>query len=175
MKKFIAALFFLSVFLLLEFNEVYCYTCVETSSYTLPPMGWLVRRFTCAAVHPMTGATITWNKIVISDGNGGTVWEDEDFNRKLTLPSKDIDLSKTISIYPNPANSYININTQGYKGMRVNISMYDLQFRNISILYDDYVNAENLHLLIPNLPTGYYYLTVNDGIKIISQSLSIIK
>ncbi|MBX3042247.1 MAG: T9SS type A sorting domain-containing protein [Ignavibacteriae bacterium] len=141
----------------------------------MEPMGWLVRRITLTAVHPTTGAIIVWKKIVISDGNGGTIFEDQDFNQKRTVPSNDLKSLMSITIFPNPTSEYIYLNTHNFKGTKVNISLYDINFRNVSLLYNDYVNSENLQLLIPNLPSGNYFITLNDGISVISKSISIIK
>jgi hypothetical protein len=174
MKKFIITSLILISNFFIELNEVYSYTCVQTSSYTMESMGWLVRRFTCTAIHPITGATVIWRKIVVSDGNGGTLFEDEEFNRKVSQPVENIMNSHSFLVYPNPANQYIYLTTFKTKDSKINVTLYDLQLRNVALLYDDLVSSDQIRISLPSLPSGNYFITINDGFSIVSKPISII-
>jgi len=137
-------------------------------------MGWRVRRFNCTAVHPSTGAIIQWNKIVVDDGNGGTIFEEEDLNRKQTL--FDVNNSDfTFLIYPNPSNNYIYLKSNKLKDYKINVTLYSFDLKEVAILYNDIISSEEIRLTLPDISSGNYIIAINSGFNFVSKPISIIK
>ena len=68
-----------------------------------------------------------------------------------------------ISVYPNPFNSRATLSLNLTRAERTNISLFDLNGRQIEVLYDGNLNvgANVLQLDISNQSNGSYLIVVN--------------
>lgn len=70
-------------------------------------------------------------------------------------------ISKTIEIYPNPANTNIFI-ASNYDLSKSEISIYDILGKKINIEVIDYINKSNIKLNINSLNNGIYFIKIYD-------------
>jgi hypothetical protein len=76
-----------------------------------------------------------------------------------------------ISIYPNPATEYVNIDLTNFSDELTNISMVDLNGR---IVYKKAVSqVTNLSIATDNFEQGIYLITVSNGTKCINKKIVI--
>ncbi|OMP76746.1 zinc-dependent metalloprotease [[Flexibacter] sp. ATCC 35208] len=85
----------------------------------------------------------------------------------LGTATRSVDLTSDqdkVQVYPNPANSVVNINLAGVKG-KSEVSLFDINGRQVMRRE---VNAANLQLDISTLTPGVYIIRVKNGTKEVS-------
>lgn len=79
----------------------------------------------------------------------------------LTGINEAINQKFNVSIYPNPAQSFINLNLNAPEPDFVNISLYDLEGKLVAKLAETYVNDSDLQLHIPlNYISSTYFIRI---------------
>ncbi len=157
-KKFIFSI--IGIFLL-SLTMSFGFTCVETNSYTMQPMGWRVRTFHCSTTHPLTGEVIQSDFTIIDDPNTGTVYftQERTYKMCVELPSDD---QNSLILYPNPAKNQFNLKILSQDKNKSEFKFYNSNLQEIS-LQATYSNNENIIFDTTELTNGYYFLILNSN------------
>jgi len=91
----------------------------------------------------------------LNNGNGNSSGHVRVFDLSTVLSIPTIDLESTTSLYPNPSNDFININSN--KGQLSKIELYSMTG---SLLFKTELNAPAYTLNITNYPSGTYLVRV---------------
>jgi hypothetical protein len=71
-----------------------------------------------------------------------------------------MDLSKSITVYPNPAIDYVNIKLSTLEASTAKITLYTILGGELQI--EETVNEHEVRLKVKDLATGYYLIAVRD-------------
>lgn len=71
------------------------------------------------------------------------------------------DLSKSITVYPNPATEYINIKLSTLEASTAKITLYTILGSELQIDMET-VNAHEVRFRVKDMATGYYLIAVRD-------------
>jgi Secretion system C-terminal sorting domain len=71
------------------------------------------------------------------------------------------DVSKSISIYPNPAVESLNIKFDAPCAKRVKLSLHSVIGNTLEVEIEA-IDDHEVHIKVANLPSGYYLLSVKD-------------
>jgi hypothetical protein len=76
-------------------------------------------------------------------------------------------LSKSIHIFPNPANNlseYINVRVAPFSSQKIKLSLHNIIGNEINV-DTEVVDEHELRMRIKELASGYYFITVKDEIS----------
>lgn len=79
----------------------------------------------------------------------------------IAYTSEKMDLSKSITVYPNPATDYVNIKLSTLDASTAKISLYTILGSELQIEKET-VNDHEVRLKVKDLATGYYLIAVRD-------------
>jgi len=71
------------------------------------------------------------------------------------------DLSKSITVYPNPATDYVNIKLNTLEASTAKITLYTILGSELKVEKET-VNEHEVRLKVKDLATGYYLIAVRD-------------
>lgn len=72
-----------------------------------------------------------------------------------------VDLSKSITVYPNPATDYINIKLSTLEASTAKITLYTILGGEVHVDKET-VNDHEVRIKVKDLATGYYLIAVRD-------------
>lgn len=72
-----------------------------------------------------------------------------------------MDLSKSITVYPNPATDYLNIKLSTLDASTAKITLYTILGNEVQVEKEN-VNEHEVRLKVKDLATGYYLIAVRD-------------
>lgn len=72
-----------------------------------------------------------------------------------------VDLSKSITVYPNPATEYINIKLSTLEASTAKVTLYTILGSELQ-LEKETVNEHEVRIRVKDLATGYYLIAVRD-------------
>jgi hypothetical protein len=78
-----------------------------------------------------------------------------------SIPEKS-DLSKTITIYPNPATDYVNIKLNTLTASKVKITLYNILGSEIEIETEVLTDTNEVRVRVKELSIGYYLIAVRE-------------
>ncbi len=79
----------------------------------------------------------------------------------ISYTPEKMDLSKSITVYPNPATDYINIKLSTLEASTAKITLYTILGSELQ-LEKETVNEHEVRLKVKDLATGYYLIAVRD-------------
>jgi hypothetical protein len=92
-------------------------------------------------------------------------------DKDFILSQKEIKWNPTVNVYPNPANTIININSED--AVFSSIEVYDMQGK---IVLSDYISSHNPHVDVTSLHNGIYILCLkNEENQVIQKKISILR
>jgi hypothetical protein len=71
------------------------------------------------------------------------------------------DISKTITIYPNPATDFVNIKLNTLDATKTKITLFNILGNEIEV-ESEVVDAHEVRVRVKDLATGYYLLAVRE-------------
>jgi hypothetical protein len=90
--------------------------------------------------------------------SGTTFGQNQDV---IAYTPEKIDLSKSITVYPNPAIDYVNIKLSTLEASTAKITLYTILGGELQIDKET-VNEHEVRLKVKDLATGYYLIAVRD-------------
>lgn len=79
----------------------------------------------------------------------------------LALVPEKTDLSKSITVYPNPATDYINVKLSTLEASTAKVTLYTILGSELQIDKET-VNEHEVRIRVKDLATGYYLIAVRD-------------
>lgn len=79
----------------------------------------------------------------------------------LAYSAEKTDLSKNITLYPNPATEYINIKLSTLDASSAKVTLYTILGTELQI-DKEFVNEHEVRIRVKDLTAGYYLLAVRD-------------
>lgn len=146
-----------------------------TGDYIMPPMGWRVRHWIQSEVNPLTGGTIIITRTTIEDGNGGLIYDQQTWSRKIGVNSTKIDDSNLISIYPNPTTNLITINSFNLMGQNIIVTLNNFNYKQTDVLFNSLCSSDIITIPLNDYPSGNYYLNITYAGSSITKQLILIK
>ncbi len=157
-------IFFLFIsFVEISYADVNPVVCGD-SPVTFYVMGFRFRIWECSATNPITGQTTTFTWLTVDMG-GYPVYDiiiRNNGNHKISDDGLSLDMQNTfdISVYPNPANGFINLESKFKIDDVSNIKIYDLQMNEIQI--NKYqISSTTYTCNLSNLMVGNYLIVIN--------------
>jgi hypothetical protein len=74
---------------------------------------------------------------------------------------ENVDFSKSVSLYPNPATEYVNIKLGTLNANEVKITLYNLIGNEVQIETES-IEEHEVRVRVKDLSTGYYLLAIRD-------------
>ncbi|HNW97927.1 MAG TPA: C10 family peptidase [Bacteroidales bacterium] len=113
-----------------------------------------------------------WAGSIVSPSNGGIYkWNPNVFVSTNDIPKN----NENITIFPNPVNDMLNIEFKEYLGSKTQINIYNLVGE---LVYSEQVNPtfnDIIQLDLSAMKAGIYMVNIDDGNKMISKKISLIK
>jgi hypothetical protein len=92
---------------------------------------------------------------------GGTAFAQTQDTPYTQEPGITSDLSKSITLYPNPATEYINIKLSTLEPATTKLIMYNILGKELQI-EKEVVNEHEVRVKVKDLASGYYLLAIRD-------------
>jgi hypothetical protein len=73
-----------------------------------------------------------------------------------------IEISKSVHIYPNPAVDYINIRMESVSSQDIHLSVHNI-IGNIMAVESEIVDEHEIRVKVKDLSTGYYLIAIKDN------------
>lgn len=137
-------------------------------------------------IFPIKNDIVQDNSFLINSGDSPLTYNewrqklqekiDEILNKNYTSVDDNLpNFNNNISVYPNPANSYLNIKLDGKIKYPVSVIIYNSL--GVKEIYLDNVqfNSHLYRININDLNSGIYFLLLNDGNNLYSKSFSVIR
>lgn len=83
------------------------------------------------------------------------------FAQKVELSVSSGDLSKRVSVFPNPATEYLSVTAEGVEVKDLKIGMFNIIGNEVSV-EPDFSDESEIRIRVKDLPSGYYLLTIRD-------------
>jgi hypothetical protein len=79
----------------------------------------------------------------------------------MNVRSESTDISKSITLYPNPTTDYVHIKLGVLKSNQVKLTLHNILGSEITI-ESEVLEDHEIRVRVKDLPTGYYLLAVRD-------------
>jgi len=79
----------------------------------------------------------------------------------MIVRSENTEISKSISLYPNPTTDYIHIKLGVLKSNQVKVTLHNILGSEITV-ESEVLEGHEIRVRVKDLPTGYYLLAVRD-------------
>lgn len=126
----------------------------------------------------MTNSATIYSAVNFANGNGNTSGDGVK-TATLQLTKSTIGISEFettgISVYPNPASSFIRVALKLEKTDALSIRLFDMNGRIATVFYDGYANGGDYvqSFSLPQLASGNYFIHIEKGGKTYTESISI--
>jgi len=102
------------------------------------------------------------------------VGEIEDYTVTLTVPAV-IDVEREVSIFPNPADTYVNVDLSDFAGEEVTIRVINNLGRSVSLSKEIVATKGNVRLNLQGITNGMYNISISTNERQITKRFVISK
>ena len=102
------------------------------------------------SVDPSISSSVAWNRFNI-------IFEQDTFS------TSDEELKNEIKLFPNPANDFVNINFGDLNLSEAQISISDMQGRQIKTIDKEDISTDQIRVNTSDLSQGIYFVRINSG------------